>query len=246
MKLVFLGTSGYHATDERHTMGVFLPECGILIDAGSGTYRVSKYLQTNELDIFLSHAHLDHIQGLTHLFDIVHLNPLKRITVHGEGEKLSAIEEHLYHEQIFPERTPHELRPLTGIREMACGVRVKPFPVIHPGGAIGYRLDWPDRSLGYVTDTTATASAAYIKDIQGVDLLIHECYFPDSNAATAAEYGHSATSAVAELAKKAKVGRLLLVHFSPLLGGDDPIDIAQARSIFPATDVSRDLQEVEF
>ena len=58
MKLVLLGTTGYHANDRRQTACVMLPESGVVFDAGTGFYRTAEYLQTDTLDVFLSHAHL--------------------------------------------------------------------------------------------------------------------------------------------------------------------------------------------
>ena len=48
-----------------------LPEVGVVLDAGTGFYRVREHLRTSELDVFLTHAHLDHVVGLTYLFDVV-------------------------------------------------------------------------------------------------------------------------------------------------------------------------------
>ncbi|HEY5311264.1 MAG TPA: ribonuclease Z, partial [Pirellulales bacterium] len=61
MKLIVLGSTGYHPNDLRQTACVMLPEIGVVLDAGTGMYRVGPLLCTDELHIFLSHAHLDHI-----------------------------------------------------------------------------------------------------------------------------------------------------------------------------------------
>ena len=45
MKLVLLGTTGYHPNDRRHTPCMVLPECGIALDAGTSMYRLGRYLQ---------------------------------------------------------------------------------------------------------------------------------------------------------------------------------------------------------
>ena len=58
--------------------------------------------------------------------------------------------------------------------------------------------------------------------------------------------GHSVTSAVAGLARDARVGRLVLVHVSPLADGDDPLKLAAASTIFPRTVLGHDLMEVDF
>ena len=114
----------------------------------------------------------------------------------------------------------------------------------HPGGSVGYRIDWPGRSLAYVTDTVADGGTADF--VRGVDLLIHECNFPDSLSDLALRTGHSHTTPVCELARDAGVGRLFLSHFDPYAALDDPVGIEAARSIHPATELAEDGMTVEF
>jgi ribonuclease BN (tRNA processing enzyme) len=124
------------------------------------------------------------------------------------------------------------------------GGRLSWIPLVHPGGSVGFRIDWPDRSLAYITDTTAPGD--YTDFIRGVDVLIHECYFPDNLSEWAAKTGHSAATPVAQLATDANVGRLLLVHVDPQRPDDDPVGMASIRSIFPNTQLAEDLMEIEF
>jgi hypothetical protein len=65
MRVEFLGTGGYHPNERRHTACVLLPEIGLAFDAGTSVFRLPPRLESKELDVFLSHAHLDHIAGLT-------------------------------------------------------------------------------------------------------------------------------------------------------------------------------------
>ncbi len=246
MKLVLLGTTGYHPSDDRHTPCMLLPECGVMLDAGTAMYRAGRYLRTDQLDIFLTHVHLDHVIGLTYLFNVIRAHPLDRITVHGSADKLAAIEEHLFSKHLFPARPPFDTRPLEGDVTLRDGGRLSHFPLEHQGGSIGFRLDWPDRSMAYVTDTTAAADAAYVEKIRGVDLLVHECYFPDAKAEWAKKTGHSATSSVAEVARAAGVGRLVLVHLDPTSTEADPIGLDVARAIFRDSELGHDLMEIEF
>lgn len=246
MKLVLLGTCGYHPSDRRHTPCLLIPECGIMLDAGTAVYRAGRYLQTPELDIFLTHAHLDHVVGLTYLLNVVHEHPLRRITVHGAAEKLAAIDEHLFCEHLFPKKPPYESRPLAREVPLARGGRLTHFPLQHQGGSIGLRLDWPDCSMAYVTDTAAALEADYLSKIGGVDLLVHECSFSDARADWARKVGHSSTTLVAEVARSAGVGRLVLVHLNPLSTKADPVGLNVARAIFPNTELGEDLMEVEF
>jgi ribonuclease Z len=100
--------------------------------------------------------------------------------------------------------------------------------------------------MAYVTDTTASPNANYLEHIRGVDLLIHECYFPDSLHEIAVKTGHSTTTNVAEVARRADAKRLVLVHMNPLDESDDPIGIDTARKIFPRTDLGEDGAVLDF
>jgi len=248
MRLVLLGTTGYHPSEHRHTPCMLLPEVGVMFDAGTAMFRAARFLNANSLDIFLSHAHLDHIIGLTYLFSVVREYPLQQIRVFGEAEKLAAIEEHLFSEFIFPARPPmafHELGA-NGSVEAHGGVRVSHFPLQHVGGTLGFRVDGPEGSMAYVTDTTAAVDADYVERIRGVDLLVHECYFPDGQEEWAAKTGHSCTTPVAQVARAAGVGQLVLVHVDPLATEVDPIGLEAARRVFPNTQLGADLMQIEF
>jgi ribonuclease Z len=246
MRLVLLGTAGYHPNPSRHTLCMLLPACGVMLDAGSGMFRAGRYLQTTELDIFLTHAHLDHVVGLSYLFDVLYEHPLERVTVHGLADKLAAIDEHLFAAALFPKKPPCRYEPLAGPCALPGGGRISYFPLEHPGGSLGFRLDWPGHSMAYVTDTTASLAAPYVEQIRGVDLLVHECYFPDAQTEWAKKTGHSWTSAVAQLAAAAGVGRLVLTHLNPLARDDGVLGVAAAHSIFSNMVVGHDEMAIEF
>ena len=230
MKLHCLGTAGYHPSATRHTSCYFIPEANLMLDAGSGLFRIEKLIDQEEISILLSHAHLDHVFGLTFFLDFVAVTPLRKIHVYGEQAKLEAVQKHLFHELIFPVLPPIEWHPIEelGTEFEINGARCRWFPLDHPGGSVGYRIDWPTLSLAYITDTTASAQSAYWREIQGVDWLIHECNFSDDWIDLAIKTGHSWTSAVLENVAKAGINRLILTHINPLAGESDPLGLANA------------------
>ena len=244
MQIEFLGTGGYHPNERRHTACLLLPEIGVMFDAGTSAFRVPARLQTSDLSIFLTHAHLDHIAGLTFLLPQLLDGVPSPCHLYGKQETLDTVRTHLFAELVFPVEPPFEYIVLPDEVEVPRGGRLRHVPLKHPGASTGYRIDWPDRSLAYITDTIADGS--YLDFIRGVALLIHECYFRDSNAKMAVQTGHSHATPVAQLAREADVGRMLLVHIDPLNLDDDPVDLPKMRDIFPNTELAEDGLVVEF
>lgn len=252
MKFVFLGTTGYHPNNRRHTPSIMFPEIGLIMDAGTGFFRARDLIQTDQLHLFLSHIHLDHCIGLTFLFDIGFEKNLQPTQVYVDSEKIEVLENNFFHELLFPAQLPMEYQPIadakTGSHQFPLPneTTLTTFPLKHPGGAVGFRIEQAGKSMAYVTDTTAAVDEPYLKYIQDVDILIHECYFPDGQEEKAELTGHSCATPVAEVAKKCNVGELLLVHVNPLDESDDPIGIENVRKIFSNARIPCDLETIEF
>jgi len=247
MQIHFLGTGGYHPNEQRHTACYLLPEAGVLFDAGTGCFRVPPRLQSTDIQVFLSHAHLDHIIGLTYLLVPMVLGTIKRARIYGTEQTLNAVRNHLFAEHTFPVLPDFDFVAIDDREQIEVpGGTVTHHPLpSHPGGSTAYRLTTDEqKSLAYVTDTTVDGS--YTEFIRGVDLLIHECNFPDSLAEWSAKTGHSHLGQVLELARDAQVGRLVLVHPDPDLPDAHPIDLTDVQAVFAATEMATDLQVMEF
>lgn len=248
MRIVLLGSGGYHPNTHRHTSCVMLPERGIVLDAGTGAYRIAGHLQTETLDLFLTHAHLDHVIGLTFLLGQFEKDTPPRLRLHGLPEKLAAVREHLYCNAMFPVEPNWLACPLPaeeGRMPLEGGGQVTWFPLAHPGGATGYRFDGldpatPEKSFAFVTDTTASDNADYKKHLGGVDLLIHEAYFEDARRDFAAKTGHSCVGDVARLAAEVRAKRLVLTHMNPRIDAAEPFKLDDAKRVFSAIEFGRD------
>lgn len=100
----------------------------------------------------------------------------------------------------------------------------------------------PGCSVVYCTDTVFSEAAVALA--QGADLLIHEATFAHAEADLAIARQHSTSTMAAQTALEAGVQRLVLTHLSPryLPGNPTTPDdlLAEARAIFPATELAHD------
>lgn len=218
---------------------MMIPEKGIIFDAGTGMFRARDLIETDTLDIFLSHVHLDHSIGLTFLYDVLLEKNLSRVTVHVAEDKILAIHDHLYSKALFPVEPNYEIVPIKPSVSVN-GLEVRSLSLEHPGGSSGFVVTHDNGSLAYITDTTAKENADYIPAIKNVDVLVHECYFPDGWEEKAELTGHSCLTPVAKVAAAADVGRLILVHINPLNESDQPLDLETVENIFANTEVAKD------
>lgn len=91
------------------------------------------------------------------------------------------------------------------------------------------------KSYAYCADTIYDEDL--IDKVQGVDLLYHETtYLKDLHERAAARF-HATTVQAAQIALKAKVGRLLIGHFSSKY---DKLDLfeEEAKEVFPNTSLA--------
>jgi ribonuclease Z len=263
MRLICLGTNGFLPTDQAQTACYFLPEVSIMLDAGSGLYRLPAALQASPIDIFLSHAHGDHTSGLVHLFG----SYFKWLASHAAeplGDENVSLVVRRANEALHSTRihgmpaTIQEVQqqypaygliwlPLQSPKALRGDGLLTYFPLEHSQSeCVGFRLDWPGHSLAYVTDTIARPNSAYIKNILGVDLLLHECNNPNRLPGLDERIAHSHTDAAAHIAAAAGVKRLVLIHKSPIEALDIHPDLAAARRIFANTEIAEDGMELDF
>lgn len=97
-------------------------------------------------------------------------------------------------------------------------------------------------SYAYCSDTIYLESV--VKNIEEVDLLYHEATYLEDMAHLAAERGHSTAKEAAQIAKQAKVGKLILGHYSSrYLSLEKFVD--EASEIFKNVDIAVDGKNFE-
>ena len=108
-------------------------------------------------------------------------------------------------------------------------------------GQLRYRNDMltlpprKSRSYAYCADTRYRASLA--ARVRGVDLLYHEATFMHDEAELAAARYHSTTVQAATLAQQARVGQLLIGHYSSRYHDLSPL-LQEAQAVFPRTQLA--------
>ncbi|MBX2876467.1 MAG: ribonuclease Z [Saprospiraceae bacterium] len=88
----------------------------------------------------------------------------------------------------------------------------------------------PPRSYAYCSDTRYKEDI--IPLIEGADMLYHESTFQEDLVAKTIPTGHSTALQAAQIAKRAKVGRLILGHFSSRYENINSF-AEEARTVFP-------------
>lgn len=117
---------------------------------------------------------------------------------------------------------------------LSSGRVVKPEEVLGPPR--------PGRKVVYLIDTRPFPEE--LDFARGADLLIHDGMFDDEMEEEAHRRGHSTTRQAAELARKAHVRKLVLVHISPRYQNIYTL-LPPAREVFASTRIARDLDVYE-
>jgi phosphoribosyl 1,2-cyclic phosphodiesterase len=232
----------------------------VLLDAGTGIRELGRALieRANGSpitgDIFLTHAHWDHIQGIP--FFAPAFQRGNRFTIWGARSLATSIRR-VVRDQMSPVVFPvafeelaatFDFRELMEERHASDGFDVRAFPVHHPGGALGYRFaarlpnEMADGvSFVYISDNELRASdasaandrwrAKLVEFIQGARLLIHDATYTEEEYEGHRGWGHSTYGDAVALALESGVETLVLFHHSPDRS-DDELDtrLAECRA----------------
>lgn len=135
--------------------------------------------------------------------------------------------------------------PLFGRLKSGESIELDDGRIVHGRDLNGPLIE--GRSVVYCTDTMYCENSVALAE--GADALIHEATFAEEDEPLAVQSMHSTTTMAARVASEARVRQLLLTHFSPRYTKESTITpndlLAQARAIFPRTEMARDFMTYE-
>ena len=249
MKIRILGSNGWYSTKTGNTICTLIEtkDCYIVLDAGDGLNKLDQHIESDvPIFLFLSHFHLDHIIGLHGLLGFQFSQPMKIFGQSGTEDFLNKIIRSPFAASLS------ELKIKVSVQDLSVGMNrppITPFPVeerylYHSEPCVGYRFSIEGKTIAYCTDTGFCYSL--LKLAKNVDVLITECSL--KTGMSGKSWPHLTPEDGANLAKEAKVKKLLLTHFDArhYLSLRERKEAGEiARKIFPDTCVCYDGTEIE-
>lgn len=227
----------------------------IIIDAGTGIFPLSQTLLAElpvTANVFITHSHWDHIQGLP--FFIPNFIPGNLLRLHGAfdpvtGKGVEQIMAVQLQYSYFPVREAEmkaniEYVTLAPEKSIQIGsATVTPYLMNHPVVDFGYRVEAHGKSVFFTGDHEPPfniyepgeeayaeyqsfvdeKSESILRAMRGVDVLISDSSYTEQEYPTKKGWGHGTFNTSIEYAKKAGAKVLFCTHHEPTRS-DDALD----------------------
>ena len=239
--------------------------CGehvLIFDAGTGLRALGNALvkdtKVRDIDIFLTHCHLDHVIGLP-FFAPFFIQGYRIRVWAGNLLPADGIEQtmrRLMSSPLFPVEV-EIFKAVIEFNDFRSGDILRPFdnvtlqtaPLDHPDGASGYRLEHGGHAFALLSDTSGfpgNRDRELVSLAQGADLVVYDGTFSEEEIADRTGWGHSTWVRGIRLADEAGVKQLCLFHHDPS-HDDDFMDVlaAEANDARPGTFMAREGQIID-
>ena len=238
----------------------------IILDAGTGIFNIGNYLKEikphiKKADLFLTHLHIDHIQGIPSFEPV--FDEKFELNIYCDNGKNISFEDTVY--SLFN-------KPLSPIGNQGIKAKINFIPLnpkepetvqideglsvdymkenSHPhAGVLIYRINIENKRIVYATDVESPDGfeKKYLEFIKGADILIHDSQYFDadynSNENSKKGFGHSTVSMAVANAIKCEVKKLFLFHYSHGYSDKDiKRMLKEARKKFKNTYLSKELK----
>ena len=210
----------------------------LVFDAGTGIRPLGRELLergVRHVNVFLTHLHLDHLEGLRFFGPL--WNPNVQLDIWGPPSPVLSLRERISR-SFSPPLFPIDLRAVPSqvafhdVPREPCtvdGASLTAALVMHPGPTLGYRLEADGFTFAYIPDhepaltgivdrPTDWISGAAIA--AGADVVFHDAQFSEEEYVDRIGWGHSSAADAVAFNKAVGGGRLYLFHHEPEHGDE--------------------------
>jgi phosphoribosyl 1,2-cyclic phosphodiesterase len=202
----------------------------------------------------MTHFHSDHIQGIPFFSPLFHAGNELFVYSDRESDDVKNILAGQMASPYFPvpfslAAARREYIQLKGQALNVAGAWVTNFPLNHPQGATGYRIEAGGAVIVHASDHEHGREGIdheLRRQCEGADLLIYDAQYTPEEYATKRGWGHSTYAEAARVANDSGVKHLVLFHHDPLHNDEFMNRIVEkARELFPHTEGARENWEIQ-
>ena len=205
----------------------------LVLDAGTGIRELGIDLLergTRRIHLFLTHLHLDHLEGLRFFAPLWDAGV--SLEIWGPRSPVLPLRERILR-AFSPPLFPLDLRDvparisfhdLPGEPWHSDGITLFSDLVLHPGPTLGYRVELGGASLAYLPDHEPALAGIEARSLDwisgsalahGADLVLHDAQYTEDEYAARIGWGHSSIDAAVAFFDAVDAGRLVLFHHDP-------------------------------
>ena len=205
----------------------------IILDMGTGLRNLGSHIiedstYGNEINIFLSHYHWDHIMGFFYFAPLY--DSRFTINIHGYNAKTSIktlsealmnksfwpVDKDMYKAKINFIEMPKSSNELALAKVNKTNIYYSIHP--HPNGTNSFRVETDNKKIVYITDCEhpeGKLNENVVKIADEADILIHDSHYTIRDLKTYKGWGHSSWKQAVDVAIVSKSKRLILFHYAP-------------------------------
>ena len=208
-------------------------ETALVLDAGTGIRPLGLELArrgTRHIHVFLTHLHLDHLEGLRFFAPL--WDPGVTVEIWGPRSPVLSLRDRILR-SFSPPLFPLDFRDIPArvrfhdLPAEPCeidGLTVTSDRVLHPGATLGFRLERGGSTAAYLPDHEPALagidgvpldwlSAGALA--RGADVLLHDAQYGDDEYSARIGWGHSSVADAVSYSDAVGADRLVLFHHDP-------------------------------